>query len=188
VGSTVINANRRFLALADDAKDAAATLNATGGTAAESGAGTTPAAGAARTDRSTYGAAASSTTEASGRTTAASSRRRGSAASAGHAWLIGTRGQRLELAVLRHRILVLLAEVSTLNQCVDAGRVLIPVLPVEQIDRAGVLFPAEGQFGLFLSLRLLTPRWQEGAHHDRHHGHAHQQRRHRISALACLTL
>jgi hypothetical protein len=183
VSGAVVNANRRFLTLADDAKDATAALHAARSPGPEPG-GRATAAGTTRTDRSAHGGAASSATETGRRTTAASRRLRGS----GHARLIGTRGERLELAVLRHRILVLLAEVSALHQRIDAGRVLIAVFPVEQIDRAGVLFPTESQFGLFLSLRLLTPRWQEGAHHDRHHADAHQQRRHRVSALACLTL
>jgi hypothetical protein len=101
--------------------------------------------------------------------------------------LVRPGGERLELAVLGHRVLVLLTEISPLDQRVDAWRKLSTVLPVEQVNRTRILLPAEGQFGLFLSLRLLTPHRQDGAHHDRHYRHAHQQRRHRVTALACLT-
>lgn len=95
--------------------------------------------------------------------------------------------ERLEV-VIGHRVFVFLAQELPLHQRVDRRRVLIVVLRPIEIDRERVLLHPEEQLGLFLPLRLVAPDRQQRRHHDPHHRHCHQARRHRIPALAALTL
>src|SRR5262245_32572337 len=92
------------------------------------------------------------------------------------------------LAILGHRILVFLAKKSTLNENVEAGRVVAAThLPHVEVDRASDLLSAEDEFSFLLALRLRAPDRHRDGHHDHHDANADQQRRHRVAALAALT-
>jgi hypothetical protein len=58
---------------------------------------------------------------------------------------------------------------------------------VVQPDRPDVLLPAEHQLGFLLALGLVTPHGHRDGHQYSHHRERHQQRRHCITFLACLT-
>jgi hypothetical protein len=94
-----------------------------------------------------------------------------------------------KFAILHHRIFELLSKESLLHQYVDARRIHArAILPLIQRNGLRVLLAAEDQFHFLLALRLMAPHWQRCGHQDRHHPETDQQRRHRISALAALTL
>jgi hypothetical protein len=169
VGGAVIDADRRVLALAGDHHDAAAAPHPSGGlTAAQTGAGATaPLTGTRATLRSAAAAA--------GRP-------------ALRTRLVLSGGERQELPVFGHRILVLLAQVAPLHQGVDARRVLAAVPRGVQVNRARVLLAAKRQFGFLLALHLLPPHGEQRRHGDRHDRHADQHCRHGVATLSGLTL
>jgi len=97
--------------------------------------------------------------------------------------------QRLELAVLGHRVLVLLPEIFLLDEDVEVRRAgARPHLHLPEADRANVLFAAKNQLGFFLALSLVPPGGKQRSHEHGHHGEADQQRRHGVTPLAVLTL
>jgi hypothetical protein len=96
--------------------------------------------------------------------------------------------EQLELAVRRHRILVLLAEKALVDEHVDIrrpGAGAVTALP--ETDGADVLLAAENQLRFLLSLRLMTPRGEDSAHEDGHDGERHEQGRHGVAPLPLLT-
>ena len=102
------------------------------------------------------------------------------------AGLLTTDANHLELAALRHRVLVLLAQEPTLDERVDARREGIGdvrVLGSKEGDGAGVLLAAEDELGFFLPLRLVPPDRHRHRHQNRHDGERDEQGRHRVPAL-----
>ena len=81
------------------------------------------------------------------------------------------------------RVFEFLADVTALDQDVDAGRQRLGLRVVEP-NRADVLLPAEDELGFLLALRLVTPHGHRDRHQHRHHGKRHEQRRHRVACLA----
>lgn len=100
----------------------------------------------------------------------------------------GANAHDLELAILGHWILVLLAKVAAFDERVDAGwkgvrdvRVLEPV----EGDRARVLLSAPDQFGFLFTTGFLAPHRHRDRHQDAHDGERHEQCGHRVSELVC---
>ena len=97
--------------------------------------------------------------------------------------------QRLELAVLGHRVLVFFSEIFLLDEDVEVRRAgARPHLHLPEADRANVLFAAKNQLGFLLALSLVPPGGKQRSHEHRHHGKADQQRRHGVTPLSVLTL
>lgn len=92
------------------------------------------------------------------------------------------------LAVLGHRILVFLSKEPALHEHVETGRVVAAAhFPHVKVDGARNLLAAENQFGFLFPLGLSTPHRHRDGHDDHHDSYADQQRRHRVTALAALT-
>lgn len=193
-GAPLVNHDRHVLALADDAEHAAwpghhagAALKRAAGDAA-AGDATAPNPASARTRAPD----AEPHRRHRAADPGAGSRRLGSAWLR-HAglrllpWLVRTCEERLELAILRHRILELLAQVSALNEHVDVGRQRPGVFPRKQGDSARVLFSAEHELGFPLAACLEAPHRKHRAHDHGHHREADEQRSHRISPFSALT-
>lgn len=177
VRRAVVDANRRFLALAHHTHDAAAGL-----TAAELARSATEDARRPLCGR----AALLGLTEAWRLAAAAASSR----LLLGLALLrdAGRNGDDLELAV-GYRILVLLTEKALLHQQVDCRREVAGThFSLIQIHRAGILLAAKDELGFFLALHFVPPHRHRHGHQDRHDPDAHEQSRHGVSALAVLTL
>lgn len=101
---------------------------------------------------------------------------------------IDAREQQLELAILAHRVLVLLPEEPLIDEDVDARRPrpgAVAALP--EADGAHVLLTPEDELRFLLALRLVAPGRQDRAHQHGHHGQGDEQGRHRIATLAVLT-
>jgi hypothetical protein len=101
-----------------------------------------------------------------------------------------TGGHHDEFPVLRHWILVFLAQEPLLHKQINTGRqdhAALPLLPhlepVER-DRARVLLAAPHQLSFLLPTGLLTPDRHRDRHQDRHDGQRHEQGRHRVTPLA----
>jgi hypothetical protein len=92
----------------------------------------------------------------------------------------------LKLAVLRHGILVFLAEVTSLDEHLDARR-KGPILELVEANGSRVLLAPEFELQLFLALRLKAPCRKGRGHQDRHHGKRDQQSGHRVAAISVLT-
>jgi hypothetical protein len=104
--------------------------------------------------------------------------------------LLGAEAKRHELAVLRHRVLVFLAQESVLNQKVDAGRKRVRdvlVLELEKGYRSRVLLAAKHELGFLFPLRLVAPDRHQDRQQDSHNREGYQEGRHRVSALSALT-
>ena len=96
-----------------------------------------------------------------------------------------------ELAVLRHRILVLLPQVLPLHEDVDARRKGVAVPGSKQRHGACVLLAAKHEFRFLFALRQMPVRRHRSRHQHSHDRNAHQERGHRVAALgrtAALTL
>jgi hypothetical protein len=105
-----------------------------------------------------------------------------------HPGRIHTREQQLELAVLGHRVLVLLAQETLIDEHIDVGGTgARSVAAFPQADGTHVLLAAEDELGLLLPLRLVPPGGQHGAHQHGHDRQRHQQGRHGVAALIVLT-
>src|SRR6185436_11844881 len=156
--ASLVQADRLFLALADDAHHAA------GDGAAAERAGHLRAAGRARLD-------ARGTT---GLPTACAARDRGVLPGKRRA-----RADRNEVAV-GDRVLELLADVPALDQHVDTGRQRL-VLRLEQANRADVLLPAEDELLFLLALDVVAPHGQRNRHQHRHDRQRHEQRGHGVT-------
>ena len=122
-------------------------------------------------------------------------RRRRAAAAArlrrcGAAWLplsVADRN-RAELAIRRHRIFVLLPEVASLHEDVEARREVVSVLGSKEGDRTSVLFSPKRQLRFLFTTGKMAPGGQRHGHEDGHDGEADEQRRHRITPLVFPTL
>jgi hypothetical protein len=104
-----------------------------------------------------------------------------------NSWLSLSGGDDHELAVLRHRVLVFLAQESALDQDVNAwwkrdGARLLVLGPV-QSDGAGVLLAAPHELRLFFALCLVAPHGHGDGQQDGQDRKGHQQRRHRVAAF-----
>jgi len=105
-------------------------------------------------------------------------------------WLLAGAADQGELAVGRHRVLVLLAQEPALDERVDArGKGIrdVRVFEFEESDRAGVLLATEDQLGFFFASRFVPPDRHRDRQQDRHDGESNQQGRHRVPALRVLT-
>src|SRR6185295_8133766 len=91
----------------------------------------------------------------------------------------------LELAVLGHRVLELLAEEVLVQQDVHVRRKRVRVLALKEHDGARVLLAAEDQLRFLLALGRRLPRGQGHGEEDRHDGHGGEQCRHG-EAVACV--
>ncbi len=97
-------------------------------------------------------------------------------------------GDNLEVGV-RDGIFVFLPEEPLLDEDVDRRReVTRPHLPLEEVYGPGVLLTAKDELRLLLALGLMAPDGHRHRHEHGHHADAHEQGRHRISALVALTL
>jgi hypothetical protein len=95
----------------------------------------------------------------------------------------------LKLSVFGHWIFELLTKKVPLHQDVDAWRKHTRAgLALIQRNRLRVLLAAKDQLHFLLALRLMTPHGKGGGHQHRHDSQTDQQRRHRVAALAALTL
>jgi hypothetical protein len=90
-------------------------------------------------------------------------------------------GNRAELAVRRHRILVLLPEIAALHEYVDTRRKVVSVLRSIESNRAGVLLAAKDEFRFLFPAGEMAPGRQRHGHEDGHDGEGDEQRRHRIT-------
>ena len=90
-------------------------------------------------------------------------------------------GNRPELAIRRHRILVFLPEITPLHEHVDARRKVVSVLRSIERDCAGVLLAAKNEFRFFFPAGEVAPGGQRHGHQDGHDGEGDEQRRHRIT-------
>lgn len=70
-----------------------------------------------------------------------------------------------------------------IQQDVEAGRRRAGKLALIELDRANVLLSAKDELRFFLPLRRGLPHGHRRGHDNRHHGHADQQRRHRVAVL-----
>jgi hypothetical protein len=110
--------------------------------------------------------------------------------SARDARCLGAEAERQELAVLRHRVLVFLAQESVLDQKVDAWRERVRdvlVLELEKGDRSRVLLAAKHELGFLFALRLVAPDRHQDRQQNSHDREGHQKGCHRVSALTVLT-
>ena len=108
----------------------------------------------------------------------------------GTAWLplsVADRN-RAELAIRRHRIFVLLPEVASLHEDVEARREVVSVLGSKEGDRTSVLFSPKRQLRFLFTTGKMAPGGQRHGHEDGHDGEADEQRRHRITPLVFPTL
>ncbi len=177
----MIDADRRFLALADDPHDPAAgnTLLAAKG-------------GAGRAETLRRLGRAPPPLRLQARLTAAAAalgRLPRNARLAGNALLQPRRnGDNLEI-VARHRVLVLLAQEALLDEDVDAGRKIAGTgLALVEVDRSRVLLAPEDELGFTLALHFMPPHRHRDRHKKHHDADAHEQSRHGIAALGVLTL
>jgi hypothetical protein len=174
VGAALVDPDRRFLALADDAEDPAASH--LGRDAAPS-----------RLRRHRLGLDAPPSDPSSGLGT--SGLRTSALGASGLLRQVDARKERLKLAVLGHRILVFLPEKLLLDENVERRRPRARAhFHLPEPDRPHVLLATEHQFRFLFALRLLPPGWQRRGHEDGHHGEADQQRRHRVAVFPVLTL
>ena len=162
----LVEANRLFLALADDPHHAA------GNGAAEPGArgGAT-----GRAAPETAGGGHSPATRL-----AALCRLPGAAATLARNGASG--GDGIEV-LPGNGIFVFLSKVAPLDEHVDAGRERLGAL-VEEADGADVLLTAKDEFFFLLPLGLVPPDRQRDGHEHRHHRHGHEQGGHRIAFVA----
>ena len=158
----LVDPDRRFRALAGDAHDAAAN---------EAARLTLGALRRGRRLRSRHAAA-------SCRWRCASARLRGSAA---RLCLRVADGHHAELAVRRHRVLVLLPEIAPLHEHVDARRKVVSVPGSIESDRASVLLASKNEFRFLFAAGEMAPGGQRHGHEDGHDGEGDEQRRHRIT-------
>jgi hypothetical protein len=99
--------------------------------------------------------------------------------------------QHLEFSGLRHRIFVLLSQVSAVNERIDARweRVRnIGVLETVQRDSSRVLFTSKHQLRFLLTASFLSPDRHRDRHQNRHDRQRHQQGCHRVATLIALTM
>jgi hypothetical protein len=94
--------------------------------------------------------------------------------------------ERLKLTVLRHGILVFLAEITSLNQNVDARR-KAPVFELVKSYGSRVLLAAENQLLFLFPLGLEAPGRGHSHQQNGHHAQRDEQRRHGIAAISILT-
>jgi len=95
-----------------------------------------------------------------------------------------------ELAVLRHRVLVFLAQKPALDEHVDARRPgirVVLVLVFEESNRARVLLAAPDELSFLLAASLMPPDRHGDRHQNRHNSQRDQQGGHRVTPLAALT-
>jgi hypothetical protein len=173
--STLIDPNRVFLALAANAHEAAGRHLAGDGRRRLGD------------WRGLWCSGAASQSTSAARSTAAAR----SIAAAWSALLVGgLRRDRDDLeVVVRNRILVLLSKKLTLDEDVDAWREVVAVLRTIQRNRSSVLLTAERKFRLLLPDGPIAPDGQQSKrHHDGHDRKAHEERRHRITAVSALTV
>jgi len=91
-----------------------------------------------------------------------------------------------ELTVLRHRVLVFLAQVASFHERVDARRKSVRdvcVLESKEGDRARVLLAAKHELGLFFPLRFVAPYRHRDRKQDGHDRQRDEQRGHGVSAF-----
>ena len=100
--------------------------------------------------------------------------RRGAWQLSGTGLVCGAQKERCEI-VIGNRIFVLLAEVSLLDEHVDARRKSAgPRFALEQPNRPCVLLASEDELRFFLSLHGLAPHRHGNGHHDGHDAQADQ--------------
>jgi len=168
VVAAVVETNRGFLALADDANNAGLETD-----------------GAASRCTETAGLCASCSSPSLARW-----RRRRSATracAAGCLWrlLRDGRVRREEIEILAgDRVLVFLAEEFLIDQDVDICRQRAWQFTAVQLDGASVLLAAEDQLLFLLPLGRLLPDRHGDRHHDGHHADADEQHGHGVAALA----
>ena len=108
-----------------------------------------------------------------------------------NARLLSTDGDRHEFPVLGHRVLVFLPQVFPFDQHIDTGWKgvrEVRVLGAVKRDSARVLLAAKNELRFLFAAGHVAPYWHRDGH-ERHHDRNHdKQGRHRISALACLTV
>ena len=107
-----------------------------------------------------------------------------------NAGLLGAVAERHELAILRHRVLVLLAKEPVLDQKIDAwwkGVRDVRVLELEESDGSGVLLAAKHELGFLFAPGFVAPDRHQYREQDPHDGEGHQEGRHRVSTLVGLT-
>src|SRR4029079_1744440 len=162
--ASLVQADRLFLALADD------THHAAGDGAAAERAGHLRAAGRPRLN-------ARGTT---GLSSACAARDRGV--------LPGERRPRADRheVVVGDRVLELLPDVAALDQDVDTGRQRL-VLRLKEANRANVLLPAEDELFFLLALDVVAPHGQRNRHQHRHDRQRHEQRGHGVTVHGPLT-
>jgi hypothetical protein len=187
---TFINADRRLLALAVDAHDAA-THGARGGVdEAVIGDSGCARESARRRRRAATGRRLGTRGSSAGLAGLAALATAGSGGGARSGTLTWHRGlcsnpDHVEI-LLSDRIEVFLSKELPLDQDIDARRECVGVLRAVQRNRTGVLFPAEHQLRFLLALGRVSPRWERDAHEDGHHGEADEQRRHRVTPVLTL--
>ncbi len=94
----------------------------------------------------------------------------------------------IPLTALGHRIFVFLAQEPLLDEDVQTRREIAAAhLPRVEVDRPRDLFAAKHQLGFLLALGLRAPYRHRHRHQQHHHADADEQRRHRVAALAALT-
>jgi hypothetical protein len=91
--------------------------------------------------------------------------------------------ERLEIRLVRDRVLVELADEAALLEHLETGGIAAVAAGI-QFDGVRVLFAAEDQLGFAFALHRSAPHRVRGAEHDRHHAHPDEERGHRIAALA----
>jgi hypothetical protein len=97
--------------------------------------------------------------------------------------------EELKLAILRHGILVLLAQKLLIHEDVEARRQdPWTGFSLEPVDGFGDRLAAEDQLRFLLPLHLMAPDGERDGHENRHHPQADQQRRHGVAAMTVLTL
>jgi hypothetical protein len=89
-----------------------------------------------------------------------------------------------KLAVLHHRIFVLLPKEALGNQEVDGRRQRAGVLPLEQIDGPDVLLAAKHELRLALALHFVSPDRHGDREHDGQHRDRDEERGHGVSFMA----
>jgi hypothetical protein len=90
--------------------------------------------------------------------------------------------------VVGDRILELLPKESLLHEGIDAGRIGVGELPLEQPDGVRVLEPPKHELFFLLALGGVLPDGQCNGEQNCHDAHRDEQRGHRVPALPiCLT-
>lgn len=179
-----IDAERRFLALASDAHDAAACLTERRRRSGRSRSRGT----VARRRRAQSGRGRADTSPSGLLWRGAALAAAGDAAACEDhvpfAALIGRQAR----VVLGHRILVLLSKKAALDQDIEIGRVIGATHFAHiEIDSPRDLLAAENEFSFFFALCLCLPDRHGDRHQHHHHGKADEERRHRVAPLAVLT-